>query len=98
VVIATSVNLAAAAEIYAILTNTIVYHDTCLRLTVLQKFCAVNIKIIWSQMYIFHLKEHLVNATVVTYYSLFIYVFSAIHMCLVSQFRIAALFSHNALA
>jgi hypothetical protein len=66
----------------------------------------VNIEIIWSQVYIlpcnafrniFHLKEHLLNATVVTYYSLFIYVFSAIHMCLASQFRISALFSHNAL-
>ena len=75
-------NLAAGAEIYAILTDTVVhqhvYRETCLRLTLLQKFSAVNIKIIWSQMYIlpfnafrniFHPKVHLANVTVVTYYS-----------------------------
>ena len=79
---------AATAEIFVILTNTIVfqhmYRETCLRLTFLQTLSAVNVKIIWSQMYIlhfnafriiFHLKENLADATVVTYYSLFICLF-----------------------
>jgi len=51
-------NLAAAAELFAILTIVFqhVYHETRLRLTLLQMFSAVNIKIILSQVYILHLE------------------------------------------
>jgi hypothetical protein len=98
------VNLFVAAENFAILTNTIVfqnvYHETHVRFALLQKFCAVNIKIIWPQCIfypfnafrnIFHLKEHLANATEVTYCQLFFYyVFIYFHPnVLATQFRLA---------